>query len=125
VNSQPLSILYVDDHADTCRAISRLLTLLGHDVTTAGSVRGALEVATEKDFHLLISDIGLPDGTGHALLQELVAKGPILGIALSGYSDEVDVQKSIQGGFIEHLVKPVTADQLESAIERIRRKVLP
>jgi CheY-like chemotaxis protein len=125
LNTQRLNILYVDDHADTCRAICRLLTLLGHDVTTAGTVQGALVEATAKDFHLLISDIGLPDGTGHFLLQEMLARKPILGIALSGYSDDDDVQKSLHEGFVEHLVKPVTADQLQAAIERIRDKVLP
>ena len=120
---EPLTILYVDDHADTCRAVSRLLTLMGHDVTTAGSVRSALEAASQKEFQLLISDIGLPDGDGRALLRELEARKPIVGIAVSGYSEDAVAGDAGESGFAEHLVKPVTIEQLGAAIERIRGKV--
>ncbi|HEX8521392.1 MAG TPA: response regulator [Tepidisphaeraceae bacterium] len=122
MNTQ-MNILYVDDHDDTCRAISRLLKLLGHEVTTANSVTTALAAANEKKFHLLISDIGLPDGDGHALLKEMLAVRPIHGIAVSGYGDSEEVEKSLNGGFAEHLVKPITVDQLQAAIERVKTKV--
>jgi CheY-like chemotaxis protein len=124
VDKPQLSILYVDDHDDTRRVVSRLLTLLGHQVTTASSVQTALTAARASDFHLLISDIGLPDGDGRGLLRELLAIKPIISIAISGYNREDAVQDNLAEGFSEHLVKPVTLDQLSAAIERARSKVL-
>ncbi len=59
-----LNILLVDDHADTLRVMSRLLRKLDHQVTTADCKSAALAAAASKQFDLLISDIGLPDGTG-------------------------------------------------------------
>jgi len=125
VTDHRLNILFVDDHVDACRVVARLLTLLGHSVTTAVSVADALEVADRERFQLLISDIGLPDGTGTTLLQELLARGPIMGIAVSGYSAGEDVEQSLKGGFCEHLVKPITMEQLQGAIGRACAKVSP
>ena len=123
VTDQRLNILFVDDHVDTCRVVARLLTLMGHNVTTAVSVANALELAAKDRFQLLIADIGLPDGTGTSLLQELLNRGPILGIAVSGYSAGEDVEQSLSGGFCEHLVKPITMEQLQGAIGRACAKV--
>ena len=119
-----LNILFVDDHTETCHVIGRLLTILGHHVKTAECVASALAAADVERFHLLISDIGLPDGTGNELLHELMSRGRIVGIALSGYGDQKDVHASIAGGFAEHLVKPITVEQLEAAICRVRHQAL-
>ena len=119
-SSSPLNILFVDDHSETRYVIGRLLKMLGHEVTTADCVASALREAEAATFNLLIADIGLPDGTGHALLKELTARGPIAGIVLSGYSAAEDVEQSKMRGFAAHLVKPVTSAQLEAAIERAR-----
>ena len=59
---QQVNILMVDDHADTNRAMKRLLEKLGHRVATADSVAAGLAAADAAPFDLLISDIGLPDG---------------------------------------------------------------
>jgi two-component system CheB/CheR fusion protein len=66
---------------------------------------------------VLISDLGLPDGTGHDLLGELLARGKrMTAIALSGYGTPADIEKSKAAGFATHLVKPVKFDSLNAAL---------
>jgi len=113
-----LNILLVDDHADTLRVMSRLLRRLDHQVTTAESKSAALAAADENEFDLLISDIGLPDGTGLELMRELLARRPIRGIALTGYGMESDVRQSRDAGFTAHMTKPINFQDLVVIIER-------
>ena len=71
-------------------------------------------------FDLVISDIGLPDGTGHQLMVALKAKYPDLkGIALSGYGMDEDVRLSHEAGFDVHLTKPVHFASLTAAIHQL------
>jgi PAS domain S-box-containing protein len=118
-NESPLRILMVDDHEDTSRALKRLLVRMGYNVQLANTVRGALDVARSQPFDLIISDIGLPDGSGLDLMRELCARVPIKGIALSGFGMEDDVRKSFEAGFREHLIKPVNLQKLQSVIRRV------
>lgn len=118
VTRRRLRILLVDDHADTCTALERLLALRGHHIATAHDVRSALESAERDPFDLLISDVGLPDGTGAELMTRLSAAGTVRGIAISGFGMDSDVQRSLNAGFSEHLTKPVNIEKLENAIER-------
>ena len=117
--TRPLRILLVDDHQDTCVALERLLVRRGHLVAAAHNVRSAMEAAARNSFDLLISDIALPDGTGTELMTYLHAMSPIPGIAISGFGMNGDVEKSLDAGFIEHLVKPVKMESLEAAIDRV------
>jgi CheY-like chemotaxis protein len=117
--SRPLRILLVDDHLDTCVALERLLVRRGHLVAAAHNVRSAMETAARNSFDLLISDIALPDGTGVELMTYLRAISHMPGIAISGFGMNGDVQKSLDAGFTEHLVKPVKMENLEAAIDRV------
>jgi two-component system CheB/CheR fusion protein len=117
--SRPLRILLVDDHQDTCVALERLLVRRGHLVAAAHNVRSAMETAARNSFDLLISDIALPDGTGTELMTYLRAISHIPGIAISGFGMNGDVEKSMEAGFAEHLVKPVKMENLEAAIDRV------
>ena len=117
--SRPLRILLVDDHRDTCVALERLLVRRGHLVAAAHNVRSAMETAARNSFDLLISDIALPDGTGTELMTYLHAISRIPGIAISGFGMNGDIEKSIDAGFAEHLVKPVKMENLEAAIDRV------
>lgn len=111
-------ILLVDDHHDTSIALRNLLTKRGYIVSAARDMRSALETATQNEFDLLISDVGLPDGSGLELMAQLRAMSNIRGIAISGFGMNGDVEKSIQAGFLDHLVKPIDIERLEAAIER-------
>jgi two-component system CheB/CheR fusion protein len=118
---RPLHILLVEDHADTAEAMSALLGALGHRVTRADSVAAALEAATEAEaVDLVVSDLGLPDGSGHDLMRALSALG-LRGIALSGYGMEEDIRKSHEAGFEKHLTKPIDAEVFKAAIRQFVR----
>src|SRR5205085_451162 len=123
--AQSLRILLVDDHEDTARAMARLLHKLGHDVTTAHTMSEALAAYDRAGgTDLLISDIGLPDGSGLELIRALqsrpdVRDRPVRGIALSGFGMEDDVRKSKDAGFFEHLTKPINFQKLEAAIRGV------
>lgn len=114
-------VLLVDDHADTLRSMERLLRLRGYQVWTASSVASALEMAAIHPFDLLISDVGLPDGSGMDLMRKLRQQhgATLRGIALSGYGMEEDVTRSCDAGFSDHLTKPVDMVTLEAAISKL------
>ena len=115
---QALKILLVDDHHDTCAALEKLLARRGHLVAVSHDVRSAMEAAVRNKFDLLISDIALPDGTGMDLMMQLRAIANVPGIAISGFGNNGDIERSLQAGFSEHLIKPIKLDNLEAAIER-------
>jgi CheY-like chemotaxis protein len=92
----------------------------GHDVQVAGDVATALEEAGRSAFDLLVSDLGLPDGSGTDLMRELRRRGfEMPGIALSGYGQEQDIRRSRDVGFAAHLTKPASADRLAEAIASV------
>ena len=113
-----LKILLVDDHEDTCAALEKLLIRRGHLVAAAHNVRSAMEAAVRNKFDLLISDIALPDGSGLDLMMQLRAISKTPGIAISGFGNNGDVERSLQAGFSEHLIKPIKLENLEAAIDR-------
>ena len=113
-----LKILLVDDHHDTCAALEKLLARRGHLVAVTHDVRSAMEAAVGNKFDLLISDIALPDGTGMELMMQLRAISKVPGIAISGFGHNGAIERSLQAGFSEHLIKPIKLDKLEAAIER-------
>jgi signal transduction histidine kinase len=117
--ARQLSVLLVDDHPDTMRAMYRILTRWGLRPTKAGCIREALQQASESKFDLLISDIGLPDGSGCELLQQLRKLHPIPAIALSGFGMDADIKRSLDAGFNAHLTKPVSLDQLQEVIAKL------
>jgi signal transduction histidine kinase len=117
-SQQSLKILLVDDHQDTCAALEKLLVRRGHLVAATHNVRSAMEAAVRNKFDLLISDIALPDGSGIDLMMQLRAISQIPGIAISGFGNNGDIERSLQAGFSEHLIKPIKLEKLESAIER-------
>lgn len=120
--SRSLRILLVEDHADTAKLMRRLLAAEGHNVTLAGSVATGLAAVEQADPDVLISDLGLPDGTGLDLMRQLLASGKRLpAIALSGYGTAADIERSKAAGFLEHLVKPISIDTLTGALARCRR----
>lgn len=115
-NAGQLNILLVEDHKDTRACIQRLLEAQAHRITSAGTAEAALKLAETTHFDLVISDLGLPDLTGHELMRRLHARTGVPGIALSGYGMEHDVLESRKAGFKYHLTKPVSFDRLKSFV---------
>ena len=113
------TIMVVEDHEDTRRVLARALRRKGYGVTAAGSVEAAVAQYAGSAPDLLISDIGLPDGTGWDLLEKLRPHGPVRAIAMSGYGMNADVEKSREIGFAAHLTKPIDFPRLEALIVEI------
>lgn len=116
-----LRILLVEDHPATREVMARILERSGHRVAEAGSVREAATAGASQQFDLVISDVGLPDGSGHEVMRNIrsvIQNHQVVGIAVSGYGMESDVLKSRGAGFVEHLVKPIDFNRLTAAIER-------
>ena len=83
------------------------------------SRESALQLAAVERFDIVLSDLGLPDGTGWDLMKQLRDRYGIKGIALSGYGMGDDQQRSKDAGFLGHVVKPVDPTQLVAVIERL------
>ncbi len=113
---QPMRILLVEDHEDTNRSLTSLLRRRGYHVQSALTFQSALELSAKDKFDVLISDLGLPDGSGIDLIQKLASKPP-LGIALTGFGMEQDIRKSREVGFQHHLVKPIDLNKLDALIQ--------
>jgi len=117
-----LRVLLVEDHSDTAVALADLMRMHGHEVRIAGSVAQALATAAaagDGGLDLVISDLGLPDGSGQDLMRVLAERFGLRGIALSGYGMEEDVRRSREAGFERHLTKPVNLEALETAIQQV------
>jgi hypothetical protein len=117
-----VKILIVEDHKDTAAAVVESLRAGGHDVRLTHTVADGLRAASSEHFDVVISDIGLPDGSGLDLMRQLSPPPSIGAIALSGFGMEDDQQKSLAAGFARHLTKPVNARQLEHAIRDLQRQ---
>ena len=114
-----VQILFVEDHEDTARVLGRILRNAGFDVSHAGTISEARALAGSRRFDLLISDLGLPDGSGLELMSALRDAQKMSGIALSGFGTDDDVAASIAAGFSAHLTKPVDWDRLRAEIEKL------
>ena len=114
-----LNILLVEDEAATLRLMARLLKGLGHRVTAAGTVADAWDAFQVGDFDLIVSDIGLPDGTGLDLMRRVKAARPVPAIALTGYGMDEDVRRSREAGFTTHMTKPIDFSKLEAMIRQV------
>ncbi|MDY0743337.1 ATP-binding protein [Paucibacter sp. R3-3] len=114
-----LSLLLVDDNDDAATTLAELLEMLGHRVKTAPDGPRALELLAREPFDAAILDIGLPVMDGYELAQCIrrQPRGEALRlIALTGFGQPTDTDRSSRLGFAHHLVKPVDIDALERAL---------
>lgn len=114
--AREIRILLVEDHEPTRASLTHLLSRRNYKVTPVGSLAEARTIVSKKKFNLLISDIGLPDGSGYELMEELRTHSQLKGIALTGYGMEHDVNRSYAAGFVAHLTKPVRIESLDDAL---------
>ena len=112
-----LKILLVEDHPDTNRSLTALLKRRGYQVASASNVEGGVHLASEQDFDVLISDIGLPDGSGVDLMSRLAGNNSFFSIALTGFGMEDDIIRTREGGFDHHLIKPVDLNKLDALLQ--------
>lgn len=116
-----LRLLVIEDHESTLLVLTKMLTREGHSIVAVNSAAAALEAAARETFDLVISDLGLPDASGHDLMEQLRDRYGLRGIALSGYGMEDDLERSRNAGFILHLVKPVDFTRLRQALVSLEK----
>jgi len=116
-----LRLLLVEDHEDTLKILSRLLTREGHQVVPARTFAEAVESAAANKFDVVVSDLTLPDGLGTTLMLTLKSTHGLPGIALSGHGEEEDLVRSREAGFFAHLVKPVDFAALRAALGSVNK----
>jgi len=103
-------ILVVDDNVDSADSLARFLEMLGHEVRTAYDGEGGIEAAKTFRPSVVLCDIGMPRVNGHNVARCLRAEKwgeDVVLIALTGWGQEDDRQRSAEAGFDHHLIKPV------------------
>jgi CheY-like chemotaxis protein len=114
-------IVIADDNADAARILALILEIGGHRVTTAIDGPGALAAIRAEQPQLALLDISLPGMSGLELARAVRAEPAIARtrlVAITGYSRDEDVRRSLEAGFDEHLAKPVGSAILHAAVAR-------
>jgi DNA-binding response OmpR family regulator len=117
--SNPICILLVEDHNDTRETLQRYLNSKGYEVLTAASIGEAFTVASTMRFDVLVSDIGLPDGSGIELLMDLKRRSHFPAIAISGFFQPENEEEYYRAGFDRALRKPFYPHELRGAIQAV------
>lgn len=126
-NLDGLQILFVDDDRDSRELITFLLQQHGAEVTEVESAAEALCNLRETEFDLLISDIGMPDMDGYALVRQirkhLLEQGRnIPAIALTAYAGAINQKQALAAGFQQHVTKPIEPDILLQTIWTLTKR---
>ncbi|KQU76923.1 MULTISPECIES: PAS domain-containing protein [unclassified Rhizobacter] len=114
-----LRVLVVDDNVDSAVSLAEVLEMGGREVRVAHDGPSALAAAGEFRPQAIVLDIGLPGLTGHEVARLIRAEDwgrTIHLIALSGWGQAEDRQRSREAGFDAHFVKPVDLDELEAVL---------
>ncbi len=109
-------ILVVDDNRDAAMSLGMLLKILGSDVETTHDGRSALKAFETFRPSVVLLDLGMPDMSGYEVarrMRELPDFQDVILVALTGWGQEEDKQRTLEAGFDHHLVKPVNLDALQ------------
>ena len=122
ITANTRKLLYVEDNADVRAVMAEMLRLSGYEVTEAVNGADALTAMVSKLPDAVVLDIGLPDINGYEVARQMrllptTSQIPI--IALTGFGQSRDKDKSAQVGFNAHLVKPVSPEELIQAVESV------
>jgi len=126
VAAGPRQILVVDDNRDAADSLALLLKVAGHDVQTVYDGEQALVAAEKLLFDAVLLDIGMPRLNGYEVAQRLRREPrgcDITLVAITGWGQDVDRQRSREAGFDLHLVKPVDLEDLRDVLTQpVRRR---
>jgi PAS domain S-box-containing protein len=119
-------VLAIDDQAYTRDIVAAILRRCGAEVTTASSVREALDSVTQSPPEVIVCDIAMPQEDGYAFVRELrenadtkIASLPV--IALTAFGRAEDQESALSSGFDDYLKKPVEPVDLANAVLRAKR----
>jgi two-component system, sensor histidine kinase len=114
---EPKRVLVVDDNVDAAASLATFLQLDGHEAEAVYSAKGALEAIATFNPDVVLLDIGLPEMDGYEVAKRIRAGGSSVRlVALTGYGQAEDIQRTHSAGFDAHLVKPVDFVALERTI---------
>ncbi|HMH44488.1 MAG TPA: ATP-binding protein [Pyrinomonadaceae bacterium] len=117
--AKSLRILLIEDHNDTRQTLSRLLTHFGHQISVADNTQSALEIVQSQKFDVVLSDIGLPDGSGYDVISQVKRKQPVKAVAITGFGTDEDVRRGKEAGFDFHLIKPIDVHELRNVLDQV------
>ena len=115
----------VDDNVDAAQSLGLLLEESGHDVRTAYDGPTALEVALDFRPNVVLLDIGLPGIDGFEVAKRLRQQpdlSSVVLVAMTGYGQESDRQRSQEAGFNHHLVKPANFGKVQKSWRPFQRR---
>lgn len=115
----PLDIVIVEDNIDAADALGLYYKLSGHSVRIAYRAQDALAMMIENQPDVVISDIGLPDTDGYALVKQLIELNSMSRtafVAVTGYASEMDRERAFRAGFDAHFTKPVDLKALDKSL---------
>ncbi len=118
--SRSRRVLLIDDNVDAAESLAQLLALSGHDARTAGDGAEGVRLAVEFHPEVVFCDLGLPGMSGYDVARQLRALPSgreLVLVALTGYGQPSDREKTAQAGFDAHLVKPVDPSVIESFLD--------
>jgi CheY-like chemotaxis protein len=125
---QGFRILVVDDNHDSALSLAMLLSIMGHDTRTAHDGESALATAESFLPEVVLLDIGLPKLNGYEVAQRIREQAwgqSMYLIAVTGWGQDEDRQRSTEVGLNAHMVKPVEADALEKLLADLASKDKP
>lgn len=112
-----MNILLVEDHGETRTTLVSLLSRSGHTIVTAQTKAEALACLDHERVHLLLCDLGLPDGDGLEVVAHAKKLNPdIKAIALTARDSDDDYRAGFDAGFDHYLTKPINFDDLRSLL---------
>lgn len=114
-----MRILLVEDAPDIREVFTVLLRVEGAEVTATGSGREAADLASRRDFDVILSDLGLPDLPGDVLIRQILstARGRPRVIVVTGYGEPY-LSRARQAGAEVVFTKPVEWTRILEALER-------
>jgi two-component system CheB/CheR fusion protein len=115
----PRRVLIIEDNVDAANSLRDVLALCGHEVEIACDGYAGLEKARAFRPEVILCDIGLPKMDGYQVAKALRAGanlGQVRLVALSGYAQPEDLQRSLDAGFDAHLAKPATIETIERVV---------
>jgi PAS domain S-box-containing protein len=115
--SQRKRVLLVEDNEDAATALAMCLEEYGYIVQHVATCADALRTARSGRFDAVLTDLGLPDGSGIEVGRALSGELPVL--ALSGYGREQDRRRSAEAGFAAHLVKPADPAEVHARLSEV------
>jgi two-component system CheB/CheR fusion protein len=126
--AQTSRLLVVDDNIDSADMLVMLLQMLGHEAQAAYSGQTALEMAVKYQPEFVLLDIGMPDMNGYEValrLRQRPQTKDVRLIAMTGYGQDSDRERSKEAGFDRHLVKPVDPQKLQELLTTLSQQSRP